>query len=139
VGFAARKVLETDPKSVHLAHVLEDEINRIIHIATLTFEGSVLIGKDIFHHFHEVVSQEKTAGRLLNSLDHVEKIFQNQLDGCLFSLDVGRSDRDQKVEPGDNRSSVLDHLVKVGHLAALTLLFNKVGFQQSEFVEDKHI
>ena len=66
------KVLKTHPKTVHFRHVLENEFDRVIDIATLALILVTFVWQDIFHHLQQIVPEEETSGWLLDSLDHIK-------------------------------------------------------------------
>ena len=119
-------MLKSHPKAVHLTHVLQDEFNRVIDIATFSLILIAFIWQDILHHLEQVVAKEEPAGRLLHALDHIEQVGQDEFDGSLLGLDVGRANSDKKVKARDHTTRMLDGFVQVGHLAALPLLLNEV-------------
>jgi len=90
-------------------------------------------------HLKEVVSQEETSDRLLDSFYHIKEISQNKFDRGLFRGDVSGADCDQKVKPWDYVASVLDGLVKVAHFSAFSLLLDEVVFKESKLIESHHI
>lgn len=97
--FVSREVLESDPESVHLRHVLEDELNGIVKVATCTLVLRTLIGKDVFHHLEEVIPQEEASSGLLDTLDHLQQILKYTFDLGFFGFDECRTHSDQKIEP----------------------------------------
>lgn len=68
------QVLHAYPKSVHFAKVLEDEVNGIANIASLSLIRRVLVRKLVLHHLEQIVAQEETPNWLLHTLDHVEQV-----------------------------------------------------------------
>jgi len=134
------QMLEAHPESIHLAHVLQNEVNGICHIAILwAFKLRAHIRELVLHHFEQVVSQEEASDGLLHSLDHVEEVSQYQLDWRFFGLDVGRANCDQQIESRDDVAGVLHRLVQVAHLSSSLLLLDEMVLQVCQFVECHHI
>ena len=48
--FVAWQVLQTHPETIHLTHVLEDELNGVVDIASLSFVLIAFVWQDILHH-----------------------------------------------------------------------------------------
>ena len=69
-----REVLQAHPEAVHLTHILEDELDGVVDVTTFALILIALIWQDIFHHFEQVVSEEKSTSRLLNTFDHIEQV-----------------------------------------------------------------
>ena len=133
-------MLQSHPQSVHLTHVLQYKVDSIVDVAILwSLKLGTNIGQLVLHHLQQVITEEEATNWLLYSLDHVQQVSQNELDWCLLGLDVGRTDSDQQVKPGNDISSVLNRLIEVTHLAPLLLLINKVALQVRELVKGHHI
>ena len=53
-----RQVLQTHPKPIHFTHVLQDEFNRVIDIASLSLVLVALVWQDVLHHLEQVVAEK---------------------------------------------------------------------------------
>jgi hypothetical protein len=53
--FMGGQVLEAHPESVHFRHVLEDEFDGVVNVATFSLILVALVWQDVFHHLQEVV------------------------------------------------------------------------------------
>ena len=132
-------MLKTNPETVHLAHVLEDEFDGVVDVAAFAFKLIAFVWQDIFHHFEQVIAKEETPSRLLNAFDHIQQVAEDQLDGGLLRLDIGRTHCDKQVETGDNGPSVLHRLVKVTHVTTLLLLLHEMRLKECQLIKDHHI
>ena len=65
------QMLHPDPKTIHLAQILQDKINGIVNIASLSLVWGILVWQLVLHHLEEIVSQKETSNGLLHSLNHV--------------------------------------------------------------------
>ena len=101
-------MLQAYPKTIHLTHVLQDELNRVIDVTTLAFELVALVRQDILHHLEEVVAQEQAPSWLLDTLNHIKKVTEDEFHRGLLCLHVRRSDSHKKVKTWDDSTSVLD-------------------------------
>ena len=100
-------MLQTHPETIHLAHVLQDELNRVIDVTALALILITAIWQDVLHHLEQVVSKEQSACWLLHAFDHVKQVTKDQLDSCLFSFDVCSPHSDQQIKSGNDRASML--------------------------------
>ena len=101
-------MLQAYPKTIHLAHVLQDELNRVIDIATLAFELVALVRQDILHHLEEIVAQEQPPSWLLDTLNHIKQVTEDEFHRGLLCLHISGANGHKKVETWDDSTSVLD-------------------------------
>jgi hypothetical protein len=79
-----REAYATHPKFVHLAKVLQDEFNRILHSATVALILTASVRQLVASNLAEIVAQEETSHRMLNSTAQLYEIEKNVLRRSLL-------------------------------------------------------
>lgn len=94
LALARRAHVEAHPELVHLSEVVQDELDAVADVAVDTVTSDV--GELVLRHFAQVVPQEQTTCRMLNSFAHLlggggeEKRVKKKKDD-LQATDVTRS------------------------------------------------
>lgn len=107
-------VLQPDPEFVHLDEVGQDEADRVVQVAARA--GVISDGEVVSRHAAEVVPQEETAGRVLDSARHLHHVLHDFLYWRTGNRHVDGADGDHEVQTRDNVAGVLDQLVQVGEV-----------------------
>jgi len=62
----------------------------------------------------EVVAEEETTDRVLDTSAHLHHVLHNLFDGSILNTHVDGSDGNHEVQAGDDVAGILDELVEVG-------------------------
>jgi hypothetical protein len=129
-------MLKPDPELVHLDKVGQDKVDRILEIAfgTLALGGWQIVSGLTA----EVVAEEETTDRVLNTSAHLHHVLHNLFDGSILNAHVDGSDGDHEVQTRDNVAGILNKLVEVGEVVG-RMGFAQVDGKMAQGIEDGHV
>lgn len=98
-----------------LSEICVNDLNSFFYSSILALIFTSGIGKSVFTHFKEIISEEESSDRILNGFHHLKDILKNSIWALIVTLNVNTSNSDQKIKSWNNVWCVLNCLIKVDH------------------------